>query len=273
MSPLNSRMAALRSDRGFSLIELLVAMLIGLIVSLAAFGMLEFTTSDVSRITERAHVDQTGRVALEKIMLQLHSACVAQSVTPIQAGSNAEKIKFISETSPLNKEKEPTSELGTVRLREVIYTPASGSAEGTLIEKSRPSTGTPPEYKFTEKYSTEHEQVVKLLTGVKQTTNEETKLPIPVFQYYRYYQKSDTEPVYGQLDPAAMTITGSLKKEEEEAKEIAKVTVSFTLAPEGKENTTLGNGRPVALEDSAIFRLETSSEASGTTNLPCTQTS
>ena len=59
--------------------------------------------------------------------------------------------------------------------------------------------------------------------------------------------------------------------EEKETKNIAKVTISFMLAPEGHEYTTFGNDRPVALEDSTVFRLETSSEAAGTANLPCTQ--
>ena len=94
MSLLNSRMAALRSERGFTLIELLIAMALGLVVSLAAFSILEFTTSDVSRITNRAHVDQTGRVALEKIMLQLHSACVAVTITPIEPKSTENAIQI-----------------------------------------------------------------------------------------------------------------------------------------------------------------------------------
>jgi hypothetical protein len=70
----------------------------------------------------------------------------------------------------------------------------------------------------------------------------------------------------GSLDPNPTTALA-----EKETREIAKVNVGFTLAPEGHEYTTFGNDRPVALEDSAVFRLETSSEAAGTANLPCTQ--
>ena len=53
---------SLVDTHGYTLIELLVAMSIGIVVSLAAFSFLGFTTSDVSRITERVHIDQTGRV-------------------------------------------------------------------------------------------------------------------------------------------------------------------------------------------------------------------
>ncbi len=55
-----------------------------MVVSLrGTFSIPQFTTDDVSRITARAHVDQTGRVALEKIMLQLHSRVSRVNVNPI----------------------------------------------------------------------------------------------------------------------------------------------------------------------------------------------
>ena len=258
MSPLSYPPAALRSERGYTLIELLVAMVTGIIVTLAAFSLLDFTRSDVSRITDRAHVDQTGRVALENIMLQLHSACVAPLVTPIQPPSTATTIKFISESSPLNAYKEPVSSLSTVRLREIIYTPAAGKSEGTLTEKSWPSSGKAPNYTFNE---TEAPTERKLLTGVQQTES------VPIFQYYRYYREGDMGAKLGQLNPNPTTAVV-----EAEAEVIAKVTVSFTVAPEGHESAFAKGDRAVALEDSAILRLAPSSEASGNPNYPCTQT-
>jgi prepilin-type N-terminal cleavage/methylation domain-containing protein len=262
----SSPSAVLRDDSGYTLMELVVSMMVGLIVVLAAFALLEFTTNDVARVTEREHVDQTGRVTLEQIMQQLHSACVAPTITPIVEGSNATTIKFISEISPLNTSKEPVSELTTVRLHEIIYTAASGTTQGTLIERSWPSYGTAPNYQFHN--TTEKATERKLLTGIQQTVNETTKESVPVFQYYRYYETGDVGAKLGQLDPTPVT---SLTKEAQ-AEGIAKVTVSFTLAPEGKESSTFNHDRPVALEDSAILRLAPSSEASGNPNLPCTQT-
>ncbi|HZL48165.1 MAG TPA: prepilin-type N-terminal cleavage/methylation domain-containing protein [Solirubrobacteraceae bacterium] len=247
----------LRGEHGYTLIELLVAMALGLIVSLAAFSLLEFTSSDVSRITGRVHVDQTGRVALEKIMLQLHSACVVQSVVPIQASSTAEKLRFISETSPLNTKNEPTSSLSTVRLHEIAYS----KAKGTLVEESWPSTSAskPPEYKFNELEPTKR----TLLTSVEQTE------AVPIFQYYRYWKEGDTgfqaSEDAGKLNPTSITAPFT----EAEAKTIAKVTVNFTLAPEGHESSFAKGDRPVALEDSAIFRLAPSSEETGESNFPC----
>jgi prepilin-type N-terminal cleavage/methylation domain-containing protein len=182
---------SLGDEDGFTLIELLVSMLIGLVVSLAAFSILEFTTSDVSRITERAHVDQTGRVALEKIMLQLHSTCVAVTVNPVQSKSKETDIKFISETSSLNTHSEPVSALSTVRMHEITFS----SAKSTLVERSWPSTSASvsPSYKFNEAEAKTKGELTErtLLTKVRQTEvfNEITKVTeqVPIFRYYRYY--------------------------------------------------------------------------------------
>lgn len=256
----------LRSDEtGFTLIEVLVATVIGLVITLAAFTLLEFSTRDVSRITDRAHADQIGRVALENVMLQLHSACVAVGVNPVQAGSNASELKFISEASPLNKAThEPVSVLSTVQLHKLIYT------EGKLIEKSwtgkfnaaltRVESATGP-YEFNEAEKPAERVLVK---GVSQISKE--GIPQPIFQYFRYYKEGDALPKYGQINPAAVAPTS-----EAVAVLVAKVTVGFTLTPEGVESSFARGDRAVALEDSAILRLTPSTEAPNISNQPCTQ--
>ena len=111
-----------------------------------------------------------------------------------------------------------------------------------------------------------------MLTGVRQTTYEGK--PTPIFQYYRYYRKGDKgpkgepEPPYGELYPERIE-AGEIAKESES---IVKVTVSFTLAPEGKESVSFNHDRPVELEDSAVFRLAPSSQASSNPNSPCSET-
>jgi prepilin-type N-terminal cleavage/methylation domain-containing protein len=257
----------LRDERGFTLIELLVAMVVGMIVSLAAFSLLQFTTEDVSLTTERAHVTQMGRTGLEKIMLKLHSTCVdgEGNYHPIKAGSNGSELKFISETSPVNSEGQPTSSLSTVHLRKIIF------KNEALIEKSWLNKGSASKYEFNE---SESPTEATLLKGVSETEVGGKKLPI--FQYYRYYESTDTIPTghssipYGELYPKSLE-TSELTSETTAAK-VAKVTVAFTLAPEGKESIFDKGHRPVNLEDSAVFSLEPSSENSGDPNFPCNET-
>jgi type II secretory pathway pseudopilin PulG len=251
------------AEHGYTLIELVVSMAIGMIVILAAFSFLDFTSEDVARTTERVHVNQIGRTALERIMLELHSACVAPSVNPVQVKSTGSVLRFISESGS-------QSALPVVHLREIIYTEKSGSTPGTLVEKSYPSTSEVNgngEYKFSSTATT-----TILLKGVRQTEEiNKTKVFRPIFQYYRYYQKTDSEPKYGELDETP--IAAEKLETAESVENITKVTVSFTLAPEGTERSSFGHDRPVALEDSALFRLAPSSEASGNPNQPCsTQT-
>jgi prepilin-type N-terminal cleavage/methylation domain-containing protein len=271
MRPLRFSLKNLRDERGFTLIELLVAMSLGIIVSGVALSLLNFTTADVTRITERVHVDQTARVALEKLMLALHSSCLAVKTAgtdPIRAESSETKLRFLSEDSAENAYKEPSAALPTIKLHEVIYTPASGKKEGTLTEKSWTSTGTPPAYKFNE---SETPTTRTLLTGIDQTENAKKEI-VPVFRYYRYYREGESKAVLGELDPTSVVVGPSQKLSESEAPNIAKVSVSFTAVPEGKENLVnkeLGGGRPVALEDSAILRLSPSSESAP--NSPCAE--
>lgn len=264
LRPLSKR---LRDERGFTLIELLVAMSLGIIVSGVALSLLNFTTADVTRITERVHADQTGRVALEKLMLALHSSCVAAKTTktdPVRAGSTESKLRFLSETSAENEHGEPSAALPSIKLHEVVFTEGSGKTEGTLTENLWTSTGVPPNYEFTE---SETPTKRTLLTGIEKTENSKKEI-MPIFRYYRYYREGDSKAVLGELDPTP--IAGTLSTSE--APDVAKVSVSFTALPEGKENrlnTELGGGRPVALEDSAILRLSPSSEESA--NLPCAE--
>jgi len=249
-------------ESGFTLIELLIGMSITLIVTLVAFSFLEFSTRDVSRTTDRVHVDQAGRTALERLMINLHSGCVAAGANPIRGGSTYTVMRYVSEHGE-------AASLPSVTLHELTYTPAGSGTEGTLIEKSWKSTGSSvaPNYVFNE---AETPKTTTLLRGIRQTTVGEkgSERTVPIFQYYRYYTEADKPKAsqYGELNPNPL---GATKLTEEEAEAIAKVTISFTLAPEGKEASTFGGGRPVAFEDSAIMRLAPSSPEPGVTNLPC----
>jgi hypothetical protein len=259
-----ARPSVFHNEAGLTLIELLIGLVVGMVVTLAAFALLEFTTNDVSRITARTHATQVARIQVEKLMLQLHSACVAVTINPILVGSNANELKFITETSPLNPNKEPVASLTSVQLHKIIYTPPSGKVEGLLTEQSWRSTATSisPEFLFAEgEKPTER----RLLKGVTRTINAKGE-ESPVFQYYRYYRETDTTPLLGQLYP-----TGVAPSTSAEAERIAKVTVGFTVTPEGAEGRFAKGDRSFAIEDSAVLRLAPSSEATASPNEPCAQ--
>jgi prepilin-type N-terminal cleavage/methylation domain-containing protein len=251
------------SEDGFTLIELLMAILIGTVVTMAAFAFLIFATEDAAHITSRVGVDQAGRIAMQKLVSELHSSCVAPNVVPILAGSSATVLKFVSETGE-------SSAFSTVEEHEVIYTAPSGPTEGTLVEKSYKSTGgVAPNYTWSNTPTTS-----KLLKGIKQTELSGAKTAI--FSYYGYYEEGDAIPTgdktlpFGEIDPEAVT-PGKEGLTAKQSENITKVTVNFTLDPEGRESVSFNKDRPVVLEDSAVFRLAPSSEATTNPNQPCAE--
>ncbi|MGO9319302.1 MAG: PilW family protein [Solirubrobacteraceae bacterium] len=250
---------AAASAAGYTLIELLISMALAIVVTLAAFAILDFTTNDVSRVTERVHVDQAGRLSMERLMLELHSACVTPEVAPILTGSKSESLKFISKAGTENS-------FSQIEEHEIVYTPPKTGAVGTLVEKSWPSStftaGPPPSYTW----NTASETKMKLLTGVKQSVTEEAPVEsIPVFRYYRYYDSSDASPKYGAINPTPIGVPLT----EADAARVVKVAVSFTVTPEGTEASAFNHDRPAPFEDSAILRLTPASESSTVTNSPC----
>lgn len=211
----------LRSDeQGFTLVEMLVAMTMGVIVLGATFAILNISQVQSARIIDRVSADQRSRTAMEKLSLRLHSSCVSIGDEPILEKSSETLLRFLSQTGS-------EAAFTTVTMHEV-----SLSGE-TLIDKlytSNPSlTGT--KWKFTSPPTT-----TTLLTGVSRSENGTA----PLFRYYRYTS--------GQLSATPLPVPLN----EENANVTAQVTVRFTTAPASGSKR---NGRPVDLENNVSLRL------------------
>jgi len=209
-------------------------------VSLAAFSILDTSLSQSARVADRVSADQRGRTAMEKIVLKLHSSCVAPETTPVEPGSEANKLLIVSQTGS-------EASFSKVRLHEIYL------KEGELIDTSYLNTGAKPapNWEFN-KSSPESTQI--LLTGVTQSENAEKKL-IPIFQYFKYEGS--------ELSKTALI--PPLK--EKEAEETAAITVSFTTTPESGTADKRAGERSVNLADTVVLRFRPAS-LSGT-NLPC----
>jgi prepilin-type N-terminal cleavage/methylation domain-containing protein len=246
-----------RGADGFTLIEVLIASVLGVIITFVAFTFLDVTLNEVSRTTERVHVDQVGRTAMEKIMLELDSACVWPGIVPVRAESSPTVLRFISQSG------EATS-LASVGLHQITFTAPAGATPGKLTEKSWPSTGgTPPEYTFNEA-ATPTERV--LLTGVEQTG------ATPVFRYYHFYKEGEAGAVLGQINPTE--VSKAALESAPERERVVKVTVAFTVTREPGQTAEAGMfGKSlVPLEDSSTFRLVPASESAASVNAPCSGT-
>src|SRR3954470_19511658 len=76
----------LRSERGFTLIEMLVASALGLVILTAMLTLLDASQTASSRVTARVDGTQRGRVAMEQVTQRLRSQICLGSATPLITG-------------------------------------------------------------------------------------------------------------------------------------------------------------------------------------------
>ena len=166
------RLRRLRSDAsGFTLIELLVGTSMALVVCFGAYTILQFTTEDIARQTSRVHVAQNGRIALERLMEHLHSACVAALVTPVLSQSSATVLRFISEASE-------GSSITRATLHKITYTPPppAKKARSSKGAGKAPKPSQPPNYVFNE---VESPKTTILLKGISRPKRRLKAKPKP----------------------------------------------------------------------------------------------
>jgi hypothetical protein len=253
------------SAEGFGLVELMVSMALSTVIVLAAVALVEFVHVDVTRTDAQVSTDQRARSVLENIMLELHSGCLLPREHPVRKESSATVLRFISGSGagPV-----PTS----VVLHEVLYTtltvhhhservlaeytyPGSISNGKVLINESstarRPS-GNPRILAENILESTEKSESGSLVT-------------LPVFSYYRYYEEGNAGYEAGVIDPTPLATPLT----ETEAEKVSKVTIAFSVAPEGDLQGIAKTLEPLALKDSAVYRIVPASTVGSAAPAPC----
>jgi type II secretory pathway component PulJ len=114
------------SERGTTLIELLVAMSAGMVVFTALFGILDVTAHQTSRVISRVAATQQARTATSRLEQLLNSSCTGAG-NPILTGSNANQIIFLT---AYGSDPQPVPEKHVI-----TYTPG-GSTHGTLVDQT-----------------------------------------------------------------------------------------------------------------------------------------
>jgi type II secretory pathway component PulJ len=247
-----------RSERGITLVELLVAMSLSVVIVAGLIAILVVSLRQQSRITNQVQANRTGRATLAKAIEELHSSCTGLNTLPIQApsttvssplaASNGVNLWFLSAYG--NK----TS--GEAVIKEVVEhdinwtatkTSNTGLSLGTLKDYSFASTGGEgPNWTFPA-LNTANATVKVLGTNVIAPTSG------AIFEYEKYNTT-------GKLVSVAVPLTTTT------AKTVANVAISFVQAPETGDTR---KGRTTELSDSVLLRFgpgETGTEAE---NTPC----
>jgi Tfp pilus assembly protein PilW len=223
----------LRDESGMTLIELLVATAAGVIVMFGITMAVIVTLRETHRVATHVDANQRARLAMTKIVNQLHSACVAPQITPIRSTSTGTTLVFWHQT-------------GSAVAPTPIETKISLSGT-TFTQSDYAGSGTPPNWTFATTGST-----TTLMTGVSAISES-----IPVFRYYGYSQ--------GQVSSTPFSTTSSLGTEN--APKTVQVSIAFQAAP----GTTpiSDSGAKTGIQDVALLRLTPPAYTSSANNLPC----
>ncbi len=262
LTPLRHRLP-LRDQRGFTLVETLVAMVTGIIVTGALFAILEFSMHQSGRLTEVAQATQLGRTAMNRIVDELHSGCLSVKFAPVREGSGENKLILIdgygeNAEVPATAVKTETKGIEGVRRDEIEF----NEAKGTLTDAGTLGSGLEAngEYAFAGTKTT-----VQL--GEKVAKAEAEKKAVPVFRYYKYNTAAatSTEAASTTLKQIELKSGETLKAN---AKEVAAVDVSFNIAP-NDTNTSQKTGRSVDLNDQSTFAFSAPNSESTIVAGPC----
>jgi Tfp pilus assembly protein PilW len=242
-------------ERGYSLVEMLVAIVTGLVVMLALFAVLQVSTRQSARINDVAQATQLGRTAMTKIVDELHSACLAPGFTPILEKSDATHLRFINAYSE-------EAVIPKAYKHNIEWLKEGAKETGTLTDYSYPSNGGNwPNFTFSAVASPSGG--VLIASGVKQTK------ATPIFQYYNYVTESNEGAEAGvstlNTEPLKTPLT------EESAGTAASVLVSFNAAP--SENTkplgASGEHTNVDLSSQVTFAFSAPVSNSEGADVPC----
>ena len=231
------RLDVARDERGTTLVEVLVSTTTGLAVMGALTMVIIVSMHANARVSARVDATQRARLVTTKIVQQLHSACVAPKIAPIQVGSTGTSLKFVYAPPSQGSAVAPMP-----TLTEISY---SG---GVLTQTSWPATGGGyPNWTYASTPTTQ-----QLLTGVA---------PIPpsssIFSYYGSSNGSlSPTPQTTPLDIAATALT-------------IQVRLALTAAPARSQSPVADQGAEAHVRSGATLRLTPPSFNEAAPALPC----
>jgi len=209
--------ARIGDSRGFTLIETLVAMVTGLVLMLALFAILDFSTRQASRAANVTQATQLGRIAMTRLIDELRSTCQSPEEAPVLKESNASELYFENAQS---KEAVIPQE-SAFRHRIFLNEKEKGGALWDYTWNA--SGGAWPEFTYAAFNTTPSS---KLLLGQNVTHTGST----PLFTYYKYATTAGSI----ETNKPVSTLTAMSPPTEgftaEEAKTVASVLVSFRTA-------------------------------------------
>jgi prepilin-type N-terminal cleavage/methylation domain-containing protein len=216
--------ARLRSERGMTLPELLVTMLIALILSMATFALIDVTIRRSGEIDARVDTVGRGRVAMDLVTRQLRSQiCLGSAPSRSITEATPTSVTFyIDMGDPSTKASAVTA---TATATPSIAERHSLSLENNVLVERRwvgtPSTSSATGYTFPAAPTSTRE----LLKPAELVTPKDTTLTPALFRYLAY-DTTQAKPTPTKLLTSA---TGSLS--DVQLRQVAKIQINFRALP------------------------------------------
>lgn len=222
-----------RDERGTTLPELMVGLGAGLVVFVGLTTLIIVTLHTTTRVSARVDATQRARIAVTKVLDQLHSACIAPKVPPIRAGSTDTALAFVHAPGDAVS---PTPVLTVISL------------SGTTLSQSDYEYlgGNAPLWEFDESKP----KSTQLMTHVSPISGTD-----PVFSYYA----SSNGGVSATPLAEPLSSTG--------ASQTIFVKVAFQVAPTGGPNAEAAT--PARIQGGATLRLTSASFNKAAPSSPC----
>lgn len=229
---------SLSDERGTTIVELLVGMAMGMIVLVGLSMTIITVLHGNARVDARVEATDNARIAVTRIMEELHSACVSPQIAPVQKKSSGTSLIFWHAAAGESGKVQPIP----VKSR-ITY--GNGSLTQTDYKKTG---GTSPNWEF------EAEEIGK---GAQRTILTNVAPPpgsTSVFTYYTYENGGLVKLTAPELS-------------ETQAKATIVVNVALTASP--KSSPVADKGSAATVQDSATLRLTPPSFNQGASAPPC----
>ena len=230
-----------RGEHGFTLVELVVSLALGMIVILGILTVTEVVMRSSARTATRVDANQRARPVLERLIDELHSTCIGPEAGPMLAGSTESSLGFLHQTG---QQRDPAA-------RQASW---SRCRAARCRDRSIPSTGgEAPNWTFAGTPSSTR----VLLTGVGPAQTGDPPIDVPLFRYFNVRRRGRRPRPRCQTPLDAATL-GARR---------CRSTVAFSVAP--LSNPTNDARAPITVSDSVLVRFSPASEDPTKVNGPC----
>jgi hypothetical protein len=226
------RLARLADEGGFTLVEQLVACVVGIVVIFAAGTALDITPVLTARVQDRVDSAARARIAMDRIARELRSEVCMGPSSPAIVSAQDNSVTFYAYS-------------GSGAYAPQLHTIAWSPATNAITDSVYVGTGTPPSMVFPS-------SPTRVDTVLADVVPEPGK---PIFGYYAFSSSAPVAPTVALATPVSTT----------DASSMARIAIKFTTLAPGRPVTP----QATQIENDVYVRTWNPDGANGPSQPPC----